>query len=322
VSTESGDDVNASALSALLLDLYRYSRELTLAEFQGRALERLQLDLGFDTAWWGVAHTSHDIHSSFPFGLPADYANFYLAHVSDTDTLAEAGLAKLGHTVRFGATDFAASPGLSLLTRNFGIQQALCCVLSTPILNLSMFISLYRNRADPAYTEEERVFCNWVAPHLWATWTANWIAQMEHIRANNAASRVAHAICDQRGILHSAEPRFVELLRSEWPNWRGPSLPGPLQQQPMPAPEFHGQTIALRSFNACGLTLMEARLNSALDSLSPREKTIAAAFGEGQSYKQIAAHLGLSPATVRHHLRSIYTKTNVSNKSALTGLLK
>ena len=100
--SESGADVNASALSALLLDLYRYSRELTLAEFQGRALERLRCDLGFDTAWWGVAHTSHDIHSSFPFGLPADYANFYLAHVSDTDTLAEAGLSRLGHTVRSG----------------------------------------------------------------------------------------------------------------------------------------------------------------------------------------------------------------------------
>ena len=84
---------------------------------------------------------------------------------------------------------------------------------------------LYRNRAEPAYTEAERSFCDWVAPHLWATWTANWIAQMEHIRANNAASRVAHAICDQRAILHSAEPRFVELLRQEWPDWRDPRCP-------------------------------------------------------------------------------------------------
>jgi len=32
--------------------------------------------------------------------------------------------------------------------------------------------------------------------------------------------------------------------------------------------------------------------------------------------------LRLSPATVRHHLRNIYAKTNVSNKSALAGLLK
>ena len=77
----------------------------------------------------------------------------------------------------------------------------------------------------------------------------------------------------------------------------------------------------MRSFNACGFTLLEARLISALEALSPRERTIAAAFGEGQSYKQIAAQLGLSPATVRHYLRSIYTKANISNKGALAGLL-
>jgi RNA polymerase sigma factor (sigma-70 family) len=68
--------------------------------------------------------------------------------------------------------------------------------------------------------------------------------------------------------------------------------------------------------------LMESRLNSVLDALSPREKMIAEAFGEGRSYKQIAGQLGLSPATVRHHLRNIYAKTNVSNKSALAGLLR
>ena len=38
--------------------------------------------------------------------------------------------------------------------------------------------------------------------------------------------------------------------------------------------------------------LLEARAPSALDSLSPREEAIAAAFGEGRSYKQIAASLG------------------------------
>src|SRR5262249_53154885 len=113
-----------------------------------------------------------------------------------------------------------------------------------------------------------------------------------------------------------------ELLRDEWPSWNGPSLPPTLKEKLQPAREYRGRRIALRCFNACGLTLMEVRRNSALDTLSPREKTIAAAFAEGRSYKQVAAQLGLSPATVRHHLRSIYTKTRVSNKSALTGLLK
>jgi DNA-binding CsgD family transcriptional regulator len=185
-----------------------------------------------------------------------------------------------------------------------------------------MFISLYRQQAEPRYRPEEQMFCQWVAPHLWAIWTANWISQMEHIRANNAASRVAHGICDHRGILHSAEPRFVELLRTEWPQWHGPTLPAALQHNRFPGAEYHGQAVSLRFFNACGFMLMESRLNSVLDALSPREKMIAEAFGEGRSYKQIAGQLGLSPATVRHHLRNIYAKTNVSNKSALAGLLR
>ena len=108
--------MTAADLSALLLDLYRYSREMTLVDFQGQALERLRRNLHFDAAWWGVAHSNHDVHGSFPYNLPDHYPNFYLAHVSDTDALAEAALATPGETVRFGPEDFAASPGLSLLT--------------------------------------------------------------------------------------------------------------------------------------------------------------------------------------------------------------
>src|SRR3569832_2515363 len=84
---------------------------MTLVDFQGQALERLRQNLHFDAAWWGVAHSSHDIHGSFPYNLPAQYPNFYLAHVSDTDALAEAALATPGQTVRFGPADFAAAPG-------------------------------------------------------------------------------------------------------------------------------------------------------------------------------------------------------------------
>jgi DNA-binding CsgD family transcriptional regulator len=321
VSGGLGREVNASALSALLLELYRYSRELTLTEFQERTLERLQDDLAFDSAWWGIAHSSHDIHGSYPYRLPGDYPSFYLTHVKSTDTLAEAAQAQHGESARFGPADFARSRGLSLLMGQFGIQQALCCVVGIPKLDLLMFVSLYRHGQQPLYTEEERQFCNWVAPHLWATWTANWIAHMEHIRANNGPSRVAHAICDQRGILHNVEPRFVELLQTEWPEWRGPLLPSVLRTEPYMRVDYDGRKIGLRSFNTCGFTLLEARLISALEALSPREKTIAAAFGEGQSYKQIAAQLGLSPATVRHYLRSIYAKANISNKGALAGLL-
>jgi DNA-binding CsgD family transcriptional regulator len=69
------------------------------------------------------------------------------------------------------------------------------------------------------------------------------------------------------------------------------------------------------------IELLDIRIRSALDALTPRERIVAAAFGEGQSYKEIAGQLGLSPATVRHYLREIYAKTHVSNKAELVHLL-
>jgi len=68
------------------------------------------------------------------------------------------------------------------------------------------------------------------------------------------------------------------------------------------------------------LTLLQVRPRSALDRLSPRESEIVAWYREGLSYKQIAARLGCSPYTVRHHLREIYSKLGVCNKIALIRL--
>ncbi len=51
--------------------------------------------------------------------------------------------------------------------------------------------------------------------------------------------------------------------------------------------------------------------------LTSREQTVADCFAAGQTYKQVAEKLHLSPATVRNHLASIYRKLGVSNKAAL-----
>jgi len=55
--------------------------------------------------------------------------------------------------------------------------------------------------------------------------------------------------------------------------------------------------------------------------LSQREMTIAERYGTGETYKEIAANLGIAPATVRNHLASIYRKLGVGNKAALINAL-
>src|SRR6185437_12680783 len=307
-------------ISQFLLDLWHYSRELTVAEFQGRALQRLAQALPFDSAWWGVAQPDNIVHSSFPYRLPADYGDFYQRWVSDTDSLASAGYAAGGSTVCFGADQLAASPGLKLLMERFGLRQALATVAHIPHLNLWVFLSLYRHSSTPAFSEAERQFNSLVMPHITATWNNNWITQFEHFSGHRVVSRLAHGIADQLGVLHKAEARFLELLHEEWPAWEGPRLPEPLRGR---APcEHAGQRVMVRSSPVCGLVLFEARLRCVLDALSPRETAIAAAFARGQSYKEVARQVHAAPATVRHHLRMIYSKLGISDKLTLATLVQ
>lgn len=52
------------------------------------------------------------------------------------------------------------------------------------------------------------------------------------------------------------------------------------------------------------------------ESLTRRELEVLELMAQGQSHKEVAAALYISPETVRRHLRNIYQKLNVNNKIA------
>ncbi len=54
-----------------------------------------------------------------------------------------------------------------------------------------------------------------------------------------------------------------------------------------------------------------------INQLSKREKEVVILIGEGFKNKEIAAQLNISEATVRHHLTSIYSKAQVSDRLEL-----
>ncbi|WP_299047381.1 GAF domain-containing protein [uncultured Tateyamaria sp.] len=58
-----------------------------------------------------------------------------------------------------------------------------------------------------------------------------------------------------------------------------------------------------------------------IETLSKREAEVANAYADGASYKVIARDLGISPTTVRSHLRTVYGKLNVTSKIALAQAL-
>jgi DNA-binding CsgD family transcriptional regulator len=86
------------------------------------------------------------------------------------------------------------------------------------------------------------------------------------------------------------------------------------------AASYQGRGLRVGSSREGDLIVFRARPRTPLDLLSTREAEIAACYGLGLSYKEIAARLACSPYTVRHHLRGIYDKLGVSNKAALARL--
>lgn len=55
--------------------------------------------------------------------------------------------------------------------------------------------------------------------------------------------------------------------------------------------------------------------------LSGREQEVASSYAGGQSYKEIARSLDISPATVRTHLRTVFRKLGVTSRTELTNVL-
>ena len=51
------------------------------------------------------------------------------------------------------------------------------------------------------------------------------------------------------------------------------------------------------------------------DRLTPRETELLRAFASGQSYKEAARTLGISPHTVGNHVKAIYRKLEVTSRS-------
>ncbi|MEU8227888.1 helix-turn-helix transcriptional regulator [Kribbella sp. NPDC048915] len=63
------------------------------------------------------------------------------------------------------------------------------------------------------------------------------------------------------------------------------------------------------------------RVPSTADELTPQERQIAVLLADGNSIREAAARLFLSPKTVEYHLRKVYAKLGIHSRTELTTLL-
>ena len=70
-----------------------------------------------------------------------------------------------------------------------------------------------------------------------------------------------------------------------------------------------------------GVHLIHVRRRVASDALTARETEVAEAFSLGDTHRDIAQRLAISPSTVRRHLANIYEKLGISSKVELDRML-
>jgi DNA-binding CsgD family transcriptional regulator len=316
------------ALGRLLLDLHVAGDALPFSDFQREALRLVQAVLPFDSAIWGVGTYQPNgvpqIFSVFLLNQPKEMIADY-DRVKDGDRAFAAALTEPGITVNVAAADVVWGPygeGMKAHIERYGMVHTLATLTRGPITELASAICLYR--ADPAapFSEIERAMQQVLVPHLVSVYDRSRIQFLAN--AQGAGSRQPQggaAIVDGHGMLHNASSGFIRLLLSEWPDWRGPIVPLDL----LGADALRSSTlnrIVARATPVNDLFLLDLREITPCDNLSEREWGVARAFAEGMSYKEVALHLRIAPATVRNHLSRVYTKLGVSNKAELVHVLE
>jgi DNA-binding CsgD family transcriptional regulator len=311
---------------ALALEFHELAYGCNCTEFQERALAKLSNLIGFDRAWWGVMSPEgheYDLLWSYRANLPSSYEEHWKT-VSFDDRLADSVRDEAERTVMFDTLALHGTRGLYEINSSVRNKNALCTSVKLPEHGEAfMFLSIFRVGRSPAYSEEEASIKQFVMPHLNLAWKHNLLRAMD-AEQRQAERLLACAVLDVGLSVLQPDMEFVELIRRISPFWCPPNLPVSLQAVLQSARlgnpvVWHGVEFQIRLIGA--MRLLTVGRISVASQLTRRENEIASLFASGLSYKEVARRLAISPATARHHLRSIYGKLGVADKAALARLL-
>lgn len=316
---------HAAGAGDLVLDLYRHVGILPAGEFKSWALGRLKRELRFDSAFWAegaeFGATIFDVHihdSVHPADeWLADYSSF-----KEDDPLALAVFANKGRTIHdvdiMPREAWLAHPEYGPFCRKHRIAYTLCTMDYDPVTTLVEVISIYRASAKKPYTAAEQQRMQFLFPHLLEARRRNLQAEGVAAGCRDTSTAEAAAICDRNGVLRHAGEQFIELLREEFPHWRGPHLPptllGLIERR---RSLFSGNHAVFSARPRGALHLLHAHQHTPQDTLTAGERRVAEALAAGLSYRAGAERLGITTSTFNKHASTVYRKLGIEGRAEL-----
>jgi DNA-binding CsgD family transcriptional regulator len=180
-----------------------------------------------------------------------------------------------------------------------------------------------RSRDD--FSSRDRLIMDILRPHL--------VRRLETVRATADAVDAIAAIddataaardvvlCGARGTIEFASPRSRRLI-AQYFNCTNGHVPEIVRRGGALSVERGHRQLTVRTARTGGLlVVLLAERDTRVDRLTPRQRTVLEHVAAGATDGEIAAALGISPATVGKHLEQIYARLGVHTRTAAAALL-
>jgi DNA-binding CsgD family transcriptional regulator len=315
------------ALSRSLLTLAQRAQQAQPQDVLHQALQTLRELVPFDAAWWGEV-SAGDVHTGprnwlhGSIGLSQSFAQEWNA-LSAVDEFARQSMDRLGVVIRERDVvgEAVEHPEVVAFSQRHGLYHCMALTAELPHSGLLFFVSVYRPQARSEFTDEETVLFGEFVVHL----LQHWHHVLQRLQSESASRPWdSFALAEPSGELLFAGLRISMALGEACPGWTGTRVPPEVLQALPRAPcsLLVGKSCRLR-LEPCGpLVAVSMASRHPGSPLAPRELSAAMLYAQGRSHKDIAATLGLTPATVRTYLRTAYAALGVNNKLALVAALR
>lgn len=311
------------------LGLLRLARTTACEQFPLKLLERLVALVAADHGAINIWHPRSFVASvGIGYDLPAMSADWYAINGAALDFTTPAMHAQPLAAVCVNADDprwRRSDPAWRSFQARYGIHHQLGVAI--PFEGSETFAHCYLNRGavSAPYGAAEIEALGALAPGIGEALLINRLygGARQGLEDSDSGTQPLAITDDEGWILFPngdfcrAWPRLAEIAQVSEPR--------------LPKAWLQGERGAIRRLHAAGWQCETRPVHGGLRvalrrsphgaTLTPRQAEISRLYCAGHSGKDIATRLGVSPATVRVHLRETYTKLGVASRSGLRGAL-
>ncbi|MBL4910182.1 MAG: helix-turn-helix transcriptional regulator [Alteromonadaceae bacterium] len=306
--------------------IYRESSQVTLANFPCWSLDLLQQVISFDGAIWGTGHTSTQ---AFHTQASVDVDQKIFSRLKDTLNInpifAQLMLnpsSPVDMADVINDDDFYQSDIYQQCFQPFGIERILSSIHIDDRSGIFTLLTLYRYDRQHTFSSHEKAIQQQLLFHLLSASSHRQFLALKETFLESTATpnpQDKYAICDSAGIYHAVEAGFLDIIECYTNTQQGQKFPFAIKNHDC---SYNEGSLHINLAKLGDLYRISIRLKNQLDDLTDREKQVVAGICQGNTFKQIAKQLALSPSTVSNHLYRIYLKLGINSRSELVSLVK